>query len=402
MAQTLEYSLTIAAPAAEVFRAFTRSTPLHDWLCDMALADARPGGRIYLWWNRGYYAAGEFTALEPGRRITFTWMGRSEPGQTEVDVQLQPSGSCTEVLLAHTGLGEGEAWERVRAEFDRGWTAALQNLESLLETGQDLRYTQRPMLGVLLDEFNPAVAAELGVPVAEGVRITNAMPGLAAADAGLQPNDVLVVVDGQPVVDYPSLVSALQDRRAGETLDIGYYRGSQYRAGRLTLSARWLPEVPIAPGELAAALPGINEGLLARLRETVAGASDEQARAKPDDHNWNVLEVIAHLVASERENHAWLSDLINDDERISDRYSNSTSVPARVDALAVIHPTLDSMLRTIEEALRETEAMVARLPDEVVRHRDSYWRIGDTLLQSDQHWHEHFDQIRDALAQATA
>ena len=54
----------------------------------------------------------------------------------------------------------------------------------------------------------------------------------------------------------------------------------------------------------------------------------------------------------------------------------------------------------IMEALGETEAMVARLPEEIVAHRDNYWRVGDTLLQSDQHWHEHFDQIRDALAQA--
>ncbi len=53
MTQTLEFAVAVAAPPAEVFRAFTRATPLRDWLCDVALADARPGGRIYLWWNRG-------------------------------------------------------------------------------------------------------------------------------------------------------------------------------------------------------------------------------------------------------------------------------------------------------------------------------------------------------------
>ncbi len=51
MAQSLEYQRTVNAPVAEAYRAFTRATPLRDWLCDVALADARPGGRIYLWWN---------------------------------------------------------------------------------------------------------------------------------------------------------------------------------------------------------------------------------------------------------------------------------------------------------------------------------------------------------------
>ena len=42
--------------------------------------------------------------------------------------------------------------------------------------------------------------------------------------------------------------------------------------------------------------------------------------------------------------------------------------------------------------------MVARLPDELVAHRGNYWRIGHNLLQNDQHWQEHLDQIKAALA----
>ncbi len=400
MAQALEYELAVAAPAVEVFRAFTRATPLRDWLCDVALADARPGGRIYLWWNRGYYAAGEYTALEPARRVTFTWMGRNEPAQTVVDVVLEPRGACTDVRLSHAGLGDGEAWERTRLEYDRGWKAALENLESLLETGQDLRYTQRPMLGVTLDEFNPAVAAELGVPVLEGVRITNTVPGLAAADAGLQANDVLVALVDRPVVDYPSLVSALQGRRAGETVPVDYYRGSERRHTAMTLSARWLPEIPPAPADLAGAVRAMNAKLLAELRAAVSGASDDQATAKPAPLAWSALQAMAHLVTTERETHVWMADLINDDERFSDRYTNSTNLTARVDALVAVYPTVDGMLRAVTEALHETEAMVARLPDEMVAHRGNYWRIGHNLLQGDQHWFEHIEQITNALAAA--
>lgn len=398
MAQAIEYTLTVAAPATEVFRAFTRATPLRDWLCDVALADARPGGRLYLWWNRGYYTAGEYTALEPARRITFTWMGRGDPSRSEVDVQLEARGAYTDLRLIHSGLGEGEEWARVRGEFDRGWTLALENLQSLLETGQDLRYTRRPMLGVTLDEFNPDVAAELGVPVTEGARITSTVPGLAADEAGLRANDVIVTVGNRPVSDYPSLVAALQGTRAGDTVQVGYYRGSSYQSGPMTLSARWLPEIPATPGEMAAALRELYAGLLPQLREILAGATDAQAGAKPQATGWSALETIAHLITTEREAHLWLADMINDDERFSDRYTNATSVAAWVDALVAAHPTVEAMLGALTGALSETEALVARLPDEVVAHRGNYWRIGHNLLQNDQHWHEHMEQIRDALA----
>ncbi|MGE5602186.1 MAG: SRPBCC domain-containing protein [Nitrososphaerales archaeon] len=400
MAQTLEYAVTVAAPAAEVFRAFTRATPLRDWLCDVALADARPGGRIYLWWNRGYYTAGEYTALDPERRVSFTWAGRNEPARTQVDVQLAPRGGCTDVRLTHSGLGEGEEWDRARREFDRGWTAALENLQSLLETGQDLRYTRRPMLGVTLDDFNPAIAAELGVPVTEGVRITGVMPGMAAAAAGLQGNDVLVSVNGQPVVDYPALVATTQDKRAGDTVEVDYYRGNEHRTVPMTLSARWLPEIPATPRELAEAIRNMNVELMAELRREVEGVPEDQARVRPDNHSWSAMEVMAHLVVNERETHAWLADMINDDERFSDRYTNSTSVNARVDAVVTVHASVGAMIQAVRDALTETEEIVANMPDEVTAHRGNYWRIGHNLLQNDQHWHEHMEQIQDALTYA--
>ena len=76
------------------------------------------------------------------------------------------------------------------------------------------------------------------------------MPGMAAAEAGLQANDVLVSVDGQPVVDYPSLVSAIQGKRAGDTVQVGYLPGQRVpQRSPWTLSGRLLPEIPATPVE---------------------------------------------------------------------------------------------------------------------------------------------------------
>ena len=55
---------TVAAPPKAVYYAFTNEAAIQGWLCDNAQVDARENGRVYLHWNRGYYACGEFTALD--------------------------------------------------------------------------------------------------------------------------------------------------------------------------------------------------------------------------------------------------------------------------------------------------------------------------------------------------
>ncbi len=55
------------------------------------------------------------------------------------------------------------------------------------------------------------------------------------------------------------------------------------------------------------------------------------------------------------------------------------------------------MRDAVAEGLAETEAMVAALPQETVEHKGNYWKIGHNLLQNDQHWEEHLEQIKAAL-----
>ena len=278
MTQTLEYRRSVRASAAEAYRAFTRATPLRDWLCDVCLADARIGGRVYLWWNSGYYVAGEYVALDENRRIAFMWLGKDEPGPTRVDVLLEDRGDATDVILAHGGIGEGPEWERAAAEFERGWTRGLENLQSLLEKGEDLRYTQRPMLGILLGDFTGDVSREAGVPVKQGIPINIVIPGMGASKAGLQPHDVIVSMGGRPVIDYVTLVAALQSRRVGDTIEVVFYRGPERRTTQMTLSSRLLPEIPPTPAGLARELRKLNAHLISQLEEILHEVPEEAAR----------------------------------------------------------------------------------------------------------------------------
>jgi len=393
----------IHAPAAEAYRAFTRSLALREWMCDGAVVDARPGGRLYAWWNSGYYAAGEFTALEPAQRIACTWHGRGEPGPTAVEIVLAPAGDGVEVTVTHAGFGEGETWAQAQAASREGWAAGLENLKSVLETGLDLRYVQRPMLGIYLDEFTPEIAARLGVPVTEGTRLSGVVEGMGAQAAGLQADDVVVTIAGHPAGDFPSLVGAIQPYRAGDRVAVQFYRGSERHTVEMALSQRPVPEVPASPSALADAVRQRQAELVAELEGCLVSVTDAEAMHHPAPGEWNALEVIAHLIAGEIENHIWIGDLLNDDERWSDRFENPTNVAARVQAMAAAMPSVADMVTAFKRSLEETAAMLAVVPPALVAHRGTYWRLGRIMLeqlQENTHVREHAAQIRAAVASA--
>jgi uncharacterized protein YndB with AHSA1/START domain len=56
--QTLSFTQLVKTSPESVYDAFTNATQLREWLCNVATVVPRPGGRIYLWWNSGYYTSG--------------------------------------------------------------------------------------------------------------------------------------------------------------------------------------------------------------------------------------------------------------------------------------------------------------------------------------------------------
>jgi len=67
---------------------------------------------------------------------------------------------------------------------------------------------ETPGLGLTLQTVTPAVAADYGLPRNRGVLVVQVAPGDAAAEAGLQPGDIIVEVEQAPV-------AAVEDFRAG-------------------------------------------------------------------------------------------------------------------------------------------------------------------------------------------
>ncbi len=62
--------------------------------------------------------------------------------------------------------------------------------------------------------------------------------GSPAATAGLQANDAVIAIDGQPIQSSESLVAAIHEHKVGDTVTITVVRGSQQQDLKVTLAAR--------------------------------------------------------------------------------------------------------------------------------------------------------------------
>ena len=199
----------IQAPSSEVFLYFTNSTALKDWLCDVATADPRPGGRLYMWWNGDYYTSGEYLKVVKDELISFTWFGRGEPHATRLDVTLKKRKTGTLLKLIHRKLGNNSKWVGIGDTYEKEWSRNLDNLASVLENGEDLRITTRPMLGIFINDFNADIADKLGVPIVQGLRLGGVVEGLGAQKAGLKSDDVITWMDGSEITVVSSLNKSL-------------------------------------------------------------------------------------------------------------------------------------------------------------------------------------------------
>lgn len=400
-AQTLTYQQTMPSPPAEVYHAFTNSTALREWLCDTATASARPNGHIFAGWNNGYYATGHYTELVENRVASFTWQGRGEPWPTQVRVEIEPVMPGSILTLTHSGIGDGPEWSGRRAMIDQGWQRSLENLASVLTTGEDLRITRRPMLGILLATFTAEDAQRLRIPNAHGVRLNGVVPGLGADAAGLRKDDVVVAIDGMPVGDVVALRAALGPRQAGDIVSVDFYRSGERHSTPMTLAGRKIPVIPQTAAELVAQVRHSYGREEAALAEFLSGITDMEAAYQPGPGEWSVKQVLAHLIQGERYNHQWIGELVGGHEGSYDEYSGNQDM--RLGATIHAFPTLADLAAELTRLNAETLALLENLPDDFVARKRTFWRLARTFLdESYSHIADHLGQMRAAVTAARA
>lgn len=389
----------VLAPIKLAYRAFTNSTSLREWLCDVATVEAHPNGRMYLWWRGDFYSSGHYLELDENKRVRFRWFSNIDSAPTEVTVSVSEKEGGTLIQLAHE-VPDDPAWTQTAESFRENWADSLRNLKSVLETGIDLRIAERPMLGIMPGDFTEDQAKALGVPVREGLRLDGVVDGMGAQRSGLQKDDVIVEMAGHPIrSDANSLPTAIAGKKGGDHIPVVLYRGSEKKTIDLELSKRPMPEVPFNAAELARRARTLYEGGLAEVGQCFENVTDEQAMAKPDPKEWSALEVVAHLIQGERFNQAFLTSLIDGYEITADGFGSN--VDAQVAATVRANPSVALMLSALRRTVEETLAYVAMIPDDFVANKGSYYRFGFGLLQPNFHLTGHTEQIKVALSAAS-
>lgn len=395
---SINFEQWVKAPRTQVYRAFTNATALREWLCDVATVDPKPGGRIYLAWNNGYYSSGEFISVDVDEEISFTWNGRDEPEPTRVQVTHIDQEEGTLIKLTHSGIGNGEQWSKAAQEFTHGWQVSLENLASVLEIGEDLRFTSRPMLGILLNDFTPEQANALGVPVTEGIRIDSVIDGMGAQSAGLQQNDVIVGMAGTEIHGFQDLSRALQSKVAGDQVEVEIFRGAKKLILTMELSRRPIPEIPGSTGALSQIMSERYANLTVEIDNFFDGVSEQQASYKPSPDDWNMKEILAHLIHGERSQQINIAELVSGYERWADDFGGNLN--ASVKATVTVYPTLPDILDALKFSFNETIALYNNLPPEFADQKGSFWRMAYNALEGPFHFYSHLEQMKSLLSVA--
>src|SRR5256714_1988923 len=111
-------------------------------------------------------------------------------------------------------------------------TLAKRVMDQLIANGR----VRVPALGIGIDDVSPEDAAVAGVKDIRGVLVRNfPSDDTPAKKAGLQPGDVIITADGQPVDRVSTLQRIVRNHNPGETIEIEAMRYGQRKTFRVTL-----------------------------------------------------------------------------------------------------------------------------------------------------------------------
>ncbi len=390
MNHSVTLSQTIQASPDAIFRAFTTPGGLLDWCANAVELDTAKGSYLFLWSEKGYQLTGSIGEMVENTQVNWH-IHTPAPGQVSLQI-LPGEENGTQLSLSMSGEYRGDT----HISF---WNEALINLKAVLETGLDRRVYDRPMLGILigglLDEANQA---RYKSPVPFGIIISSTMPGLGAEEVGLAENDILFEMDGVEIRDYRDLRGVIAHYKAGETVRISWYRAGEEHSGELTFSGRPIPFIPASPAELADYVQSIYARSEAELAEIIEDATEAQAEYRPNEKEWNVKEILAHIILSERAIQFWVAST-KEGDLIRSWNSNDFGL---VESVVSTYPTLKELVAELQRTQQQTIALLRRLPPEIVDYKGTYTNIVTTLGEQGLpiHTRMHVESAHALLAEA--
>lgn len=119
-----------------LFAYWIRPELLRQWWPQEAEIDARVGGAYHLAWPAmEWHLRGRYIAVEPGKRLAFTWHWDHDPAEMperRVEVGFEPLGAGgTKLTIRHGSYTDSPRDDEERAGHLEGWTYFLGRLQML-------------------------------------------------------------------------------------------------------------------------------------------------------------------------------------------------------------------------------------------------------------------------------
>ena len=396
-AATVTVERTIQATPEQVYRSFTVRDELNNWFCNNSFVQAQANGAYVFVWNQEQFTAtGIFKKLEENKALELTWRstwkGDAEPADSVFSINIAEAGDGATVTLMHSDIS-AEAAEAYQWQ----WNQRMDDLKQYLETGALPNIVNRVIIGIFPAPVPAKRAEELGLEQGNGTLVTGLVQNYGAEKAGIQVDDVILAMDGNPVTQQSPMNVLVQGKKPGDAVEVTFYRGSEKVTKTMALSGYPVPPIPASLAALADAVAPQHDQLLNQLSELFAGVSEEAAGKRPAEGEWSAKHVLCHLIYSER----WLHEGIGGRITGGQPQHWSGNHDARLQAMLDKYPTVDALLQLFRREMDETLAIWRNFPQDIeAGNTNVIW--GEAFSHSGwvQHTQLHVNQIRAALQAA--
>lgn len=172
-----------------------------------------------------------------GRNINILGGGSSIESFIQTDAAVNP-GNSGGALVNTVGelVGINTAIITESGSYEGYSFAVPSNLvQKVVRDLREFGVVQRAFLGVGIQDLDNDLAAEVGLPTAEGVYVNRINANGGAEDAGLQERDVIVGLNGVKIRSTPELQEFVGRLRPGDQVALDYWRSGRKIRSKVTL-----------------------------------------------------------------------------------------------------------------------------------------------------------------------
>ena len=389
----LNFTQQVTAPLSYVYYLFNNKSGWSEWFAVKAYGYVKQSLVMHAYHETEGDFLLHFTAVKPEEQIQFDLTEMKTKQTSQVEVTFSEEGGMVTVALKHSGL------PAERTDFyENLWGKGLENLKSMAEEGIDLRTWERPFLGVTVESWiDSEMAEEKSLAVDYGMLLSSVIEGRGAETAGLQQGDIIVQMDGVELHDFSQFLEVMTGKKAGDEVDLGFFREDEKQEVTLTLSSYPAAEAPATAHDYAEKIDKFYRTVRKTLKSLIEEYSEAQFEIRPGPGEWSAKETIAHLISSETDIQVWISTVVAGCEE----YACSSSHAVRIKGLTAQYATAGQLLEVLSQRQNETVSLIAELPAEFVSRKGSIARLANHLnLDLSRHYKENLPKIKESLGQA--